>query len=274
MLLSVNAMTDQGKVSTRNSAKSGKPETPEPATLQSIDSKLNSILDILGKHTHDISEIIKEQKDLSASIEMCHENVSDMKKLITTQDSKITNCEEELSRVKDNNIKLTGELNNMKEEIRALEQYSHRNNLLIYGIPEDKNENINHVLRRLAASLQFEGWSTNLIDAVHRMGKATQSQPRPIIVKFVSRLDRDDFLNKRKIRRNLKATDLGFSSENSIYINESLTPANRELLKMTKEAAKQKGYTHVWTANCSIFVRRERGSPAIKITTSKDLHRL
>ncbi|KAG8259610.1 hypothetical protein J6590_008645, partial [Homalodisca vitripennis] len=80
------------------------------------------------------------------------------------------------------------------------------------------------------------------MDAVHRMGKATQTQPRPIIVKFVSRLHKDDFWNKRKVRRNLRATDLGYSSENSIYINESLTPANRELLKMTREAAKQKGY--------------------------------
>lgn len=267
-------MTDTTKVTTRNSAKSVKPETPEPATLQSIDDKLNSILNILGKHTSDITEIIKEQKDLSTSIELCHANVSDVKQLITNQDMKIANCEEELGRVKEENQRLSGELKRMTQEVRDLEQYSHRNNLLLYGIPEEKNENIHHVLRRLAATLQFESWSTSRIDAVHRMGKATQSQPRPIIIKFVSRLDRDDFLNKRKVRRNLRATDLGFSSENPIYINESLTPANRVLLKMTRDAAKKKGYDHVWTANCSIYVRRERGSPAIRIITSSDLQRL
>ncbi|XP_046683537.1 uncharacterized protein LOC124369553 [Homalodisca vitripennis] len=194
--MSVSAMSADNKVTTRNPAKSGKPETPEPASLQSIDDKLNSIINILRKHTDDIQDIKKEQKDLAASIELCHTNISDVKQLVTKQDSKITACEDELT------------------------------------------------------------------------------QPRPIIVKFVSRLDKDDFWNKRKVRRNLRATDLGYSSEKSIYINESLTPANRELLKMTREAAKQKGYNQVWTTNCSIFVRREKGSPVIKITSSTDLQRM
>ncbi|XP_046666597.1 uncharacterized protein LOC124358340 [Homalodisca vitripennis] len=272
--MSVSAMSADNKVTTRNSAKSGKPEAPEPASLQSIDDKLNSIINILRKHTDDIQDIKKEQKDLAASIELCHTNISDVKQLVTEQGSKITACEDELVRVNEENQRLWKELKSTKKELSDLEQYSHRNNLIIYGIPEDKNENIQHVMRRLAVTLQFENWSSSLMDAVHRMGKATQTQPRPIIVKFVSRLDKDDFWNKRKVRRNLRATDLGYSSENSIYINESLTPANRELLKMTREAAKQKGYNQVWTTNCSIFVRREKGSPAIKITSSTDLQRM
>lgn len=65
------------------------------------------------------------------------------------------------------------------------------------------------------------------------MGKAlesnTESKLRSIIIKFVSRLVKEGFLKERKVRRNLKAIGLGFSSENRIYINESLTLANREL---------------------------------------------
>ncbi|KAG8320061.1 hypothetical protein J6590_077193 [Homalodisca vitripennis] len=187
-------MSADNKVMTRNSAKSGKPETPEPASLQSIDDKLNSI-NILSKH-----DIKKEQKDLAASIELCRTNISDVKQLVTKQDSKITACEDELVRVNEENQRLWKELRSTKQELRDLEQCSHRNNLIIYGIPEDKNENIQHVMRRLAVTLQFENWSSSLMDAVHRMGKATQTQPRPIIVKFVSRLDKDDFWNKRKVR--------------------------------------------------------------------------
>lgn len=272
MPLSVSAMAENSKVTTRNTAKSGKSDTTEPPSLQTIDDKLNSILSILGKHTSDISDIKREQTDMCTSIELCHENINDVKKLITDQDLKISNCEGELLHVKEENSKMSRDLKKMERDIRDLEQYSHRNNLIIYGIPEDKGENIYYVMRRLAHALQFINWSENLIDAVHRMGKTTDSKPRPIIIKFVSRLDKEVFLNKRKVRRNLKATDLGFSSENLIYINESLTPANRELLKKTRETAKQKGYTMVWTANCSIFVRREKGAPAVKITSTEDLN--
>lgn len=129
-------------------------------------------------------------------------------------------------------------------------------------------------MRRLAGALQFEDWSTSVMDAVHRMGKISESRPRPIIIRFVSRLNKDIFLNKRKVKRNLKASDLGYSSENSVYINESLTSANRTLLKMTRDMAKTRGYSQVWTANCAIFTRRDKESPAIKIVSVKDLDRM
>ncbi|KAG8268880.1 hypothetical protein J6590_014447 [Homalodisca vitripennis] len=90
------------------------------------------------------------------------------------------------------------------------------------------------------------------------------------------RLDRDEFLRCRKVRRHLKATDLGYSSENSIYINESLTPSTRELLKLTKARAKERNYSQVWTFNCSVFVRKDKGNttPVIKILSVSDLDKM
>ncbi|KAG8259609.1 hypothetical protein J6590_008644 [Homalodisca vitripennis] len=73
----------------------------------------------------------KEQKDLAASIELCHTNISDVKQLVTKQDSKITACEDELVRVNVESQRLWKELKSTKQELRDLEQYSHRNNLII-----------------------------------------------------------------------------------------------------------------------------------------------
>lgn len=275
-VLSAAAMTDELKVTTRSTAKL-KNETSEPAvapTLQDIDLKLNSILTILQKNSSDISDIKNEQKDMCASIEYCHANIKDIKQLISGQDLKITNCENDILKIGEETRKIENSVQAVANGIRDLEQYSHRNNLIVYGIPEEKNENIIFVVRRLAAALQFEDWSSNLIDAVHRMGKISGPRPRPIIIRFVSRLHKDMFLNKRKVRRNLKASDLGYSDESSVFVNESLTPSNRELLKKTQEKAKEMGYMHVWTANCNIYTRREKGSAAIKIASTKDLDRM
>lgn len=272
----MTAMMDEAKVKATRSNTKIKSDTPEstPPSLHSIDVKLTSILTLLEKNTNDIGDIKKEQKDICESLELCHSNIKDIKQLITDQDLKIAKCEENIEQNSEDTLKISRLVSKVEENVRDLEQYSHRNNLIVYGIPEDKNENILNVVRRLASALQFEDWSTSLMDAVHRMGKTTGTRPRPIIIRFVSRLDKDLFLNKRKVRRNLKATDLGYSSENSIFVNESLTSANRELLKRTREVARTRGYSQVWTANCAIFTRRDKGSPAIKITSARDLDRM
>lgn len=269
-------MADGVKVTTRGGAAKLKSDTIEPAlpTLQSIDLKLNSILTLLEKNTNDIDDIKKEQQEMCTSIELCHSNIVDFKKLLTGQDLKITKCENEVKQMNEEVLKMTNDLNKVEDNVRDLEQYSHRNNLIVYGVPEETNENILFVMRRLASALQFEDWSSKLIDAVHRMGKISDSRPRPIIIRFVSRLDKDMFLSKRKVRRNLKASDLGFANEGSIYVNESLTAKNRELLRSTREAAKKKGYNQVWTANCTIYTRRDKGSPAIRILSTKDIDRM
>lgn len=261
---------------TRGAAKSDRePTTMEPPTLQGIDDKLNTILGMLDKNSSDINDIKKEQRDLGTSIELCHNNISDLKNMFGEQNLKISNCEEDIVKLKQENNKLNGLVLGLKDDLNNMEQYSHRNNLVIYGIPEEKSENIFNILRRLAHILHFPDWSNNLVDAVHRMGHTTPHNPRPIIIKFVSRLARDEFLAKRKVKRNLRAAELGYSSENLIYVNESLTTANRELLRMTRETAKQKNYSQVWTSNCSIYVRKERGkSPVIKITSVRDLSNL
>lgn len=281
-------MADGTKVTTRHTAKlksDTAESTPPSPSLQSIDTKLNSILTLLEKNTNDISDIRKEQIDMCESIELCHNNIKDIKQFMTSQDLKITKCEDDIVRTNEETFKISRLVNKVENDIQDLEQYSHRNNLIVYGIPEEKNENILHVMRRLAGALHFEDWSTSLLDAVHRMGKTSESRnpeelnpgvpkPRPIIIRFVSRLNKDIFLNKRKVKRNLKASDLGYSSENSVYINESLTSANRTLLKMTRDMAKTRGYSQVWTANCAIFTRRDKESPAIKIVSVKDLDRM
>lgn len=61
----------------------------------------------------------------------------------------------------------------MSHEINYLEQYSQRNNLVVYGIPEDKKVNVRHIVKRIATAIQFEDWSTALSDAVLRKGSNT-----------------------------------------------------------------------------------------------------
>ncbi|KAG8277972.1 hypothetical protein J6590_030512 [Homalodisca vitripennis] len=165
---------------------------PQPATLQSVDDKLNASMKLLQSNTNDIREMKTEQRELGTSIELCHSNISELKDLVKTQDTKIYECNNEVQRLSNENVHLRSKVNSLATEIRVLEQYSHRNNLVIYGVPEEKNENIHNVMRRLSTAIQFPDWSTNIVDAVHRIWKENNDGPRPIVVNIVSRLDRDE----------------------------------------------------------------------------------
>lgn len=262
------------KVTTRAASRSDSDN--DQVSMQQLDEKLDSILNILKKNTDDIQEIKNEQKELRHSIEFCHASINDLKKITDDQDTKINYCNTNIKLIIEREDKLSSEVKHLRRDLNAVEQYSHRNNLIVYGVPEEASENIHAVIRRLASALQFPEWSSRLLDAAHRMGKRGEQGPRPIIIKFLSRFDKEEFLKKRRVRRNLKAKDLGFGSEHPIYVNESLTSSTRGLLKFTRQAAKDKNYEQVWTSNCTIFVRKTRGSnsPAIKILSSVDLEKL
>ncbi|KAL4721721.1 hypothetical protein ACJJTC_001702, partial [Scirpophaga incertulas] len=58
-----------------------------------------------------------------------------------------------------------------------------------------------------------------------------------------------------------------------IYINEHLTPYNKQLLKKCKEIAMKKEYKYVWTKNGRIYIRKNDTSPAIQIHEEEDLRK-
>ena len=65
-----------------------------------------------------------------------------------------------------------------------------------------------------------------------------------IIVKFTRRDTKEMFYHGRKELRGLTTKDFGFSDENNIFINESLTEANKELFKATLKVKKDYRYDY------------------------------
>jgi len=189
------------KVSTRSTSKStSEPTTPDEPSLQSLDKKLNVILMSMQSQSKDIKDIKHEQKELGCSIELCHKSVADISARIDTQDKRLADCHSEVEVMRRENVSLKMRIDSLEGQLNQQAQYSHRNCLIINGVPEDNNENILGVVRRVAVAIRFQDWDDSLLDAVHRLGKNTNS-PRPIIIKFVRRLDKNEFLRKKKVKK-------------------------------------------------------------------------
>ena len=129
-----------------------------------------------------------------------------------------------------------------------LEQYSRRNNIRIWGIPEAQNddEDAQATIDKVVKTLN-EKMGTNLttydIDIAHRIGKKQKNKKsgRCIIVKFLSRLSKIKCLKNRK--QNLKGTN--------IFIQEDLTSLNYSVYMAARSNDEVE---KCWTIDGTVYV--------------------
>lgn len=120
----------------------------------------------------------------------------------------------------------------------AVGNSSYRKNLVINGVPENGNENVVHVIKKIAKQINFT--QANFIDNCYRIEKKGErdtmsvSKPATILLKFTTELARDGFfkcyftyLEKRK----LCPADIELEGHERIYVNEHMNPKLQPLLK-------------------------------------------
>ncbi|XP_031355236.1 uncharacterized protein LOC116179578 [Photinus pyralis] len=165
-----------------------------------------------------------------------------------------------------------------------LEQYSSKNSIEISGVPEIKGEEITNVVTAVSGAVGFT-LNRSMIDACHRLGKNPNkpNEPRGIILKFVSRMDKDQLLKCKRIKRNVHVSDLGemfsrlpnVNPNSNIFINESLSQFNRVLYAKARLYSKQNNIKFVWIRNGQIAMRKVEDSKIFVIKSVddfKDVH--
>ncbi len=114
-----------------------------------------------------------------------------------------------------------------------------------------------------------------MIDACHRMGRQLgPSGAAPgIIVKFVRRLDMEELMKKRRVKRNLSTRHMNLRtpSDNPVYVNEAFSPARRRLFKEARQVKQEKNLKYLWIRGGNIFMRKEEQAPVVQVTCQADL---
>lgn len=151
------------------------------------------------------------------------------------------------------------ELGQLKDRTRtlelkndALEAYSRRNCLLLFGVPEAKGTSEDE-----CEKAAMEVFSSSLgvtiaaeqVERAHRLGKP-RDKPRPIIIKFYSyKIRRLVFLEKKK----LKGT--------SFMIGESLTKARLAVLNKARDHF---GVDKCWTSDGKVLAKHVAGDGEVR----------
>ena len=145
-----------------------------------------------------------------------------------------------------------------------LEQYSCKESVRIYGIPEsegDAREDTNEIVLKIATTIGVN-ITTQDVSVTHRIGRRGRgNKPRPIIAKFVRRDCKSDMMRCKKKMREM-------SEFRGVYINDDLTALRSRLVYELKRDA---GVQKVWTIDGRIFcVQVENGHEVRKIVESPE----
>lgn len=133
-----------------------------------------------------------------------------------------------------------------------------------------------NLVETVGSSLSLK-MNVDMVDACQRLGKKldTNGKPRGIIVKFTRRTVKKEIVKKRRVKRNLNTTNIGFPIPSRlIYMNESLTQTICHVFNAVQELKKEKRFTFVWVRNDKILVRLSEGDNVIVVTNMDDVKEL
>ena len=148
------------------------------------------------------------------------------------------------------------------------------NNIVITDLPETPNEAATEIFNTISTTIKSESTHKNLSE-LYRM--PARSGIKPIMAKFVSRLERDAWLvNFQKTSRtDTEGPGLSTTSvceklpAGQIQAHHDLFPAQMTLLRDTRKAATEKGYKFTWVRDGKILVRRDENSRTFLVITSE-----
>ena len=216
-----------------------------------IDDKLNTIIESMARVEARMEEgsraLREEVKDLKEELRATKDCFM---KEIKKKDERIAELEVRLREVGEAERRTAGRLND-------LDQYNRRNNVRVFGVPENSGENCENMLREVFEKKMGVKLSSQDFEACHRVGgEGKGGGRRAIIARFVNRKSAEEVIRNRK---KLKSTGIG--------ISEDLTNTNYRLLQISRDI---RGLTDCWSRNGTLYVKTEKGEVR-KISTESEL---
>lgn len=151
----------------------------------------------------DIKSVRVELNDATKSLNAAWEEVSLLQK-----NNKI--LQQQLDSIAEENVKLKEDFEALRVRIVKQEDYSRRENLRFYNIPENDEETNDDCIQKVKQVLSDLGAPSDIkFHAIHRTGKPNtnygasstsegEPRPRPILARFVSRMDSESIWFMRK----------------------------------------------------------------------------
>lgn len=235
--------------------------------------EVNPIVSAIDKLRDDMNRKLDDKfEQMQHGIAGVKVDISDIKSELLSLKVQNDSLCAELDKLKVDNNNLRADVSLVNAQLHELQQYSRINNLLVSGIPVTQGENVYDVLKNLAEVLGTPYQRSDICTAHRLKVRKTDSRPPSIVVRFVSRSVKCDWLAARKAKGKLSTTELrGSLRKSAIYLNEHLTPMSRAIFNRARDLVKSEKMLYAWVRDCKIFTKRNEDSPVVQILHLNEL---
>lgn len=156
------------------------------------------------------------------------------------------------------------EMEELRQQVNELQQYSRRQNLEVHGIPCLSNENLLDRVNEVAKLLDVAELTEGDIEAIHRLPGKPDKVP-PVLIRFASRMTRDRWFENRALLK---------QNRSDAWLMENLTAQTKRLLWLARTKATEMRYQFTWQRGGKVFVRKKSGDRPISIKNESDLAKI
>ena len=245
----------------------------ELSSLTQITSEIKSEINLLRSEQllikQRVSKLDVKCEGMSGQIDSLKDSVQFVSNDQNDICKKVTQIEQQIKET----VNLSPIVTELVVKIDHLEQSARNNNIELCNIPERRNENLLSLMQNIGSVIKYNIQQSDII-SIHRVPHAHQqnNMPKNIIVKFATRVMRDNILSAHRLCKGLTTEQLGMSgTSQQIYMHEHLTLKNKLLFRECREAAKKHNYKFLWVKHGTILVREKEAARAFAIRNSRDI---
>lgn len=249
-------------------------ESPMNTELKKVSASLdalNTTVTCLRADNASFKEALNSINNRLDGIDQCL-GISDARQ--DTFDERLKALETKLSQISSATPECVAQL---ESKLASMEQQSRDCNIEIVNVPDRRNENLITIVTNLGLAIKQQVLASDIV-AVHRVPHADKNDTRPknIIVKFTTRVLRDNILTASRTAKGLHAEQLGIATgtPQRIYVNEHLTLRNKKLFRECRERARKYEFKYVWVKHGIVLVRKSDSAPVLAIRTELDIHKI
>lgn len=246
--------------------------------------QLGLIMSTLGQfRAESASEIAALRHETTAKFTAMSEQLKIVNDEVTNQAATIAVHNSNFEKIQEVTNCFRAEIHNLKTD-RPQSDNSNKFNptseLVVSGIPSDIDLTLDEITTKILHRLDLDRMSHHVLSSRpflqnqirHLNGEPSSVSTFSYIIKLSSTDVRDHIIDVKRQSGQFTAVDLFQAGPVVIvYMNEFLSAPQYNLLRRTREFARQRNYDRVWVRFSTIYLRKSRDSPNLTINSELDL---
>lgn len=215
--------------------------------------------------------ISKQIKEVEKGLNFQSDQIADVLKSFGEMNSTFAKMQARQEEIMKENQMLKTKVKKLEGKVLDLEQAYLDHNLEVLGVPEAMTDG-NKIMEALCSVAKVTVPQRSSY-TVKRSSFGQPGKPKPVIMSFESKYERDSILKECK-KCKPKALDLTKNAADvqPVYVNEQLTPHRKELFFKATQIKREKKYLFLWVQEGRILLKKNDRSKIMRIECIEDMN--